>query len=169
MAIQTSYEGSNDDFENSGTTGYTAQGFKVPSNCSCNSISISGSRGSGSSGTFAMEIYSGAAPDSTLVQTETFNSTVLSAYDANPHWDEVVFTTPVNLVAGTQYYARFRSVTGSATDELRWSTDTTSPSYADGTSWVFTAAVWTQQSTRCKNFRVNGTVSNSSSGFLAFF
>lgn len=158
MAILTNYEGSNDDFENSGTASYHAQGFKVPSNSTCTSISVSASRGVGATGTFAMEIYSGAAPDSTLVKTETFNTSILTTYDASPHWDEVTFTTGVALTAGTQYYIRFRPVTGSVNDEVRWSTDTTSGTYPDGTAWVFAAAVWTQQATRFKNFRVNGTV-----------
>lgn len=162
MAILTNYEGSNDDFENDGTSAYHAQGFKVPSNSTCTSVSISGSRGNASSGTFAAEVYSGASPSDTLVKTETFNSTVLSAYDANPHWDEITFTSSFSLVAGTQYYLIIRPVTGSVNDEVRWSTDTTSPTYPDGTAWSF-AGSWSQQSTRCKNFRINGTTASASS------
>ncbi len=160
--ILTNYEDTNDDFENAGSTAYHAMGFKIPSSATCTSVSIWGSQGLGVSGTTAFEIYSGAAPDSTLVKTETFTtSAVLAAYDASPHWNEITFTASVALTSGTQYYLRVRGVTGSVNDEYRWATDTTSGTYPDGTAWVFNAAVWTQQSTRYKNFRINGNVASS--------
>lgn len=170
MAILTSYEGSNDDFENVGTTSNVAlaQGFKVASSSSCTSISIYGSRGNGATGTFALEIYSGANPGSTLVKTETFNTSVLTAYDGSPHWDEITFTTPVNLVLGTQYYAIIRPITGSTSDEVRWSHDTTGASYADGKDWTKHTGSWVERTNDC-NFRVNEAVaSTSGKNFLAF-
>jgi hypothetical protein len=169
MAILTNYEGSNDDYENNGTVGYHAQAFKIPSNASVESIAIFGSRGAAASGTFALEIYSGATPAGTLVKTETFTTTaVLSAY-GSAAWNTITFATPVNLTAGVQYYAILRPLTGSTNDEYRWQTDTTSPTYADGKAWGWFAGVWTQETTRCKNFRINGTVSGAKSGLIPFF
>lgn len=165
MAILTNYEGSNDDFENTGTGYYCAQGFKIPSNATCTGVSIYGSRGNaggvGASGTFSVSIYSGADPSATLVKTETFNTSVLHAYDGTPYWNDINFTTGVSLVAGTQYYLRIIPLTGSSNDEVRWSTDTTSPTYADGAFWSSNGGAWTQNTSRDKNFRINGTTGHS--------
>ena len=160
MAVLTNYEGSNNDFENIGlvTSKAVAQGFQVPSNSTCTSVSIYGSRGNGATGTFAAEVYSGAAPDSTLVKTETFNTSTLTVYDGSPHWEEIVFTTPFSLVAGTQYYLIIRPVTGSDVDEVRWSSDTTSPTYSYGARWTKNTGSWVETTGRDKNFRVSGTV-----------
>lgn len=163
MAVLTSYEGSNDDYENIGTgAAYPrAQGFKVPSNSTCSGASIYGSQGSTASGTFSLSIYSGADPATTLVYSETYTTTsVLSAY-GSAAWNSITFATPPSLVSGTQYYLRVIALTGSAADEVRWSTDTTSPSYADGAKWTYGGATWTEVTGSDENFRINGTVTAS--------
>jgi hypothetical protein len=156
MAVLTSYEGSNDDFENTGTSSGTAgQSFKLPSASQVTSISIYGARGNTASGTFKVEIVATSMTGTVLTTTGTLTTTAtLTTYAGGAQWNEIS-VTPVNLDASTTYFLRLTAVTGSTNDEVRWSTDTTSPSYADGTSWRGT----TQQSTRDKNFRINGTVS----------
>lgn len=163
MAILTNYEGSNDDLDNRGTNGGNAQGFQVPSNSTCTSITLYGSRGVGATGTFALQIYSGTI-DGTQVKTETFNTSVLTAYDGSPHWDEITWTASVALTAGTQYFLRIVPQTGSATDEIRSSVDTTSPSYSNGARWYLASSVWTEQSGVDMNFRVNGSVDAAATG-----
>lgn len=158
MAILTNYEGSNNDFENIGTTSgkAIAQGFKVASNATCTSVSIYGSRGNGATGTFAVEVYSGVTPSSTLIKTETFNTSILTAYTGSPFWDEITFTTSFPLVVGTQYYLIIRPVTGSTGDEVRWSSDNTSPTYSDGARWSFNTGSWVEVVGTDENFRING-------------
>lgn len=167
MAILTSYEGSNNDYENGGTVAGRAQSFKIPSDASVTSISIYGSRGNGASGTTRFSIWTGVTTSSpgTEVGGKTVNSTTLSTY-GTPAWNEIVFDTPLNLTAGVQYWLKVISVTGSASDEIRWSTDTTSPTYADGGAWYATSGDtgWVDYTgTRDKNFRVSGTAGGGSS------
>ena len=155
----TSYAGSNDDYENIGTgaTYHRAQGFKVPSNITCTGAMLYGSAGSGASGTFSLSIYSGTNPGDTLVYTETYTTlSVLSAY-GSPIWNSIKFTTPPSLTSGTQYYLRVIPLTGSATDEVRWSNDTTSPSYSDGAMWSIPAGSWVEDTGKDKNFAIRGT------------
>jgi hypothetical protein len=163
MATLTSYEGSNNDLENQGTTGPRAQGFQVPSNSTCTGCSIYGSRGNGATGTFSASVYSGAAPDSTLVYTETFNTSVLHVFDNTPYWNDITFASSFSLVAGTQYYLRIIPLTGSAIDEVRWSLDNTSPAYTDGARWLSSGGVWAQDTSIDENFRIYGTVSATAS------
>lgn len=154
MAYLTSYEGSNDDFENQGTASTCAQSFQVDSNGDAGSVSIYGSRGNASSGTFKLEIKTGATDGTVIATTGTLNSTVLSAYDGSPAWNEVSLTSSIALTTGTTYYLVLTCLTGSSNDEVRWSVDTTSAGYANGASWTGT----TIQSTRDKNFRITEVV-----------
>jgi len=161
--VLTEYLGSNDDYSNIGTgaTYPQAQGFKVPSNSTCTGAMIYGSKGNTSSGTFSLSIYSGADPATTSVYSETFTSaTVLSTY-GSPIWNCIKFATPPSLTSGTQYYLRVIALTGSAADEVRWSLDTTSGSYADGARWTYNGSVWAESSTIDCNFGILGTVSAS--------
>ncbi len=49
----------------------------------------------------------------------------------------ISFSTPTETLSGgdTQYYLVLKSMTGSANDELRWSSDNT-PRYSDGALWT---------------------------------
>lgn len=171
MAILTNYEGSNDDYENGGTVAGRGQSFSVPSDSSCTSISIYGSAGAAASGTTRFSIHSTSMTGTELVG-KTITTTTLSGY-GSPVWNEITFDSPVNLTGGVTYYLKVLSLTGSASDELRWSTDTSSPSYASGGAWYATSGDtgWVDHSgTRDKNFRVNGTVTTTNTGsfFLLF-
>jgi len=167
MAILTSYEGSNDDYENGGTNAGRGQSFIIPSNSSVTSISISGSAGASASGTTRFSIHS-TSMTGTELAGKTITTSTLSAY-GSPAWNEITFDSPVNLTGGVTYYLKALSLTGSAADELRWSTDTTSPSYASGGAWYATTGdtLWVDYAgTRDKNFRVNGNVSTNTSSFF---
>ena len=165
MAILTSYEGSNDDYENGGTAGGRTQAFQVPSNSTVTSVSIYGSRGGSASGNTVFSIHQGTATGTTIA-TKTIASTSLSGY-GSPAWNEITFDTPGSLVAGTTYHLKVLSTSGSSSDEVRWSTDTTSPAYASGHPWYGTGdASYVESTTRDKNFRVNGNVSTNTSSFF---
>lgn len=157
MAILTSYEGSNDDYENGGTLGYRAQGFKVPSNSVITSVSIFGSKGISFSGTTFFEIRQGTVTGTSLGSISISTST-LSAY-GTPIWNEITGLN-INVVAGTQYYLVIGNLTGNSNDEIRWSTDTTSPSYPNGNGWYATSVNtgWVEYPSRHKNFRINGNI-----------
>lgn len=152
MIVLTQYDGSVDDSWNFGTTASEAQGFQVPSATNCTGFEIRGSRGNSASGTtFTIEVRSGASPTSgTLVYSEQFDLTEIPAYTASPTFYSLKFATPVALAAGTQYYLRQIADGGSASDELRWSVDTTSPSYASGAQWSGA----TENTGRDHNFRI---------------
>ena len=147
--LAVSYEGSNDDYENFGTSGAAGQGFKVPADTSLSRVAFYGSKGISSSGTtFTVEIRTGSITGS-VVATQTFNTSVLTAYGL-PAWNKLTLTTPVSLSAGIQYFLRWIANNGSSNDELRWSIDTTIPTYADGNEWIGT----TEYTTRDRSFRL---------------
>ena len=166
MAILTNYEGSNDDYENGGSAGKRAQGFQVQSNSYLTSVSIYGSRGSLYSGTTTITITQGTNPGGTVIGSKTINTSTLTAY-GSPAWNEITFDNTFSLTASTQYYIEM-NYTGSTNDEVRWSTDTTSPTYSYGTAWFYSAS-WTQVSTRDKNFRINGYEPASATNTTNFF
>ena len=162
MAILTNYE-SGGSYDNLGSNQREAQGFKVPSDSTCTSISFKLSKGSTSTGTtIAIAIYSGTE-NGTLVTTENFSYSLLQAYDGSTtSWTEFVFTTPVALTAGTQYFARL-TITGSGSDEIRRSLDPAG-TYPDGTIW-FNGS---QNTNYDMLFRVSGSVGSAAptSNFL---
>jgi len=168
MAIITNYEGSNDDYMNFGTTHTVAQGFQVDNNYTITSISIYGSKGAASSGTFLLEICSGTK-DAASLTSQTVTTSTLSTY-GSPAWNEITLTTSINVTSGTQYFLRLAPATGSTNDEVRWSTDTTSPSYSNGTQWILTdPSSWTEYTNRDGSFRIYGVTAASSPNFLMFF
>lgn len=171
MAVLTNYEGSNDDYENGGTSGGRCQSFKLPSNSSVSSVSFYGSRGNAASGNTRFSIHEGTATG-TEKAGKTVSYTTLTTY-GSAAWNEITFDAPVDLVAGTTYFLKVLSLTGSGVDEIRWSTDTSAPGYGDGGAWYGTgdASYVDYSSTRDKNFRINGTVSGGAvqnSNFLMF-
>lgn len=164
MAVLASYEGSNDDYENGGYNSGNdgrAQGFQLASAGTVTSVSLYGSKGNSvAGGTSTIEIRE-STTTGTLLASKTFNATTLTAY-GSPQWNEITLDSGVSLSSGTQYYLILRHASDcNASDEVRWSTDSTSPSYADGSSWAMSGGSWVQQSTRDKNFRINGTVTTS--------
>lgn len=160
MAVLTNYEGSNDDYENIGTGDVyrRAQSFQLALASTVSSVSFWGSKGNGATGTFEIRITTGAAPDASVIYTETFNTSVLSAY-GSPAWNELTLTTPQNLSASTTYYLEIHPLTGSATDEIRWAKDTTSPSYASGACWQKNTGSWVENTSLDENFRISGSSS----------
>jgi hypothetical protein len=157
-ATLTDYDGGVSDTNNFGTTQqYRAQGFQIPANASCTGFGIRGTKGTALSATdFVVEIRSGSDPDDTLVKTETFDISLLPDFENPPFFTYLNWTTPVDLVTGTQYYLKLQVGTGAsdAGDELRWSSDDTSPTYSDGTAWVGPSS--TQQSGKDQNFAIFG-------------
>jgi len=139
IIIGTEYAGSNDNYENTGTTTNGAnvgQSFQIPSDASVYACAIWGSRGNAASGTFKIELLSGSYAGTVIATTGTLTTTsVLSAY-GSPAWNAISFTAPVALSGATTYYLKLTVISGSATDEIRWSEDTTSPSYAYGTGYT---------------------------------
>lgn len=162
MAVLTNYEGSNDDYENIGTSDNyrRAQAFQLALASTVTSVSFWGSKGNGASGTFEVRITSGASPDSTVIYTETFNTSSLSAF-GSPAWNELTLATPQNLSASTTYYLEIHPLTGSATDEVRWSRDTTSPTYSSGSNWSKSTGSWVEVTGSDENFRISGSSSTN--------
>jgi hypothetical protein len=158
MGILTSYEGSNDDFENMGTGAYVGQSFQIPDNSPVVAVSIYGARGNASSGTFKVEILSGnIATGTVLTTTGTLtSSSALTTYAGGAQWNQFAVTT-VNLSSGTTYFLKLTALSGSANDEVRWSVDTTSPSYAGGSSYNGATA----NTSRDRNFRVSGPIAST--------
>ncbi len=156
MAIITNYEGSNDDYMNIGTAAAVAQGFQVTGDYTVTSISIFGGRGAASSGTFLLEICSGAK-DSAALTSQTVTTSTLTAF-GSAAWNEITLITPIDVVSGIQYFLRIDPQTGSASDEIRWSTDSTSPSYSNGTQWILSPkpSTWTEYTSRDGLFRIDG-------------
>lgn len=155
MAILTNYE-SGGSYDNLGSNQREAQGFKIPQNASCTSVSFKLSKGSTSTGTIIkISIYSGTE-NGTLVKEQDFSYSLLQAYNGSTtSWTEFVWTTPVDLVAGTQYFARL-TITGSGNDEIRRSLDSAG-TYADGTIWFS----GTQNTSYDMLFRISGNVGTS--------
>ena len=166
MAILTNYEGSNDDYENGGSAGKRAQGFQVQSNSYLTSVSIYGSRGGSYSGTTTITITQGTNPGGTVIGSKTINTSTLTAY-GSPAWNEITFDSVLSLTASSQYYIEMTH-TGNTNDEVRWSTDTTSPTYSYGTAWYYETS-WTQSSTKDKNFRINGYENTGIINYTNFF
>lgn len=166
MAILTNYEGSNDDYENGGSNGGRGQTFKVSSNSTCTGVQIYGSKGGASSGTTKVSILSGGF-NGTELASVTVNTSTLSAY-GSPAWNTFTFDASCSLTAGVEYYLKIENPTGHFADELRWSTDSSSPSYSDGEAYYWNGSSWVTSGTRDKNFRVEGSVpsSDNSSFFL---
>jgi hypothetical protein len=158
----------------SGSTPVRAQGFRIAAGATITGVGVKGSQGISASGTFKIQIYEGGATPraGTLIKDETFTTTaVLPVYTAAPTMQTVNFTTDTGSLTGgaTQYYLILNPLSGSANDEVRWSADNSSPSYADGTLWIgLTAgdelAAWDH------NFAIYGTTGGAATngGFLAF-
>jgi hypothetical protein len=149
----TSYEGSNDDFENNGTGATAGQSFQVSSSYSITSVSIYGSRGNSSSGTFKIEIKTGSPTGTVVATTGTLSSSTLSAYSGTPSWNQISLIGSVTLTPGITYYLVATSVTGSSNDEIRWSVDATTPSYTGGSYYSGTTA----DTARDRSFRISGS------------
>jgi hypothetical protein len=161
MAVLTSYEGSNNDYENGGTGGYRAQSFQIQNNANISGVSIYGSKGNGATGTFKIILVS-TLGGAELATTGTLNTSTLTTYGL-PDWNAVTFSTPYSATKDTTYYLVVRPLSGSVSDEVRLSLDNTSPSYSYGSKWDSTDNVtWAETSGSDYNFRVSGTVSDIS-------
>lgn len=160
MATLTEYDGSIDDTNNFGTGLWELQSFKIPNPASITGISFKGSRGNSPSGTtYTINVRSDTY-NGTIVGGETFNLSTLPAYTATPGFVDVTFTTPFNIVDETKtYFLEIKPNDGSVNDEIRWSIDTTSPSYADGNRWT---SGGTDSTTIDHNFKIYGTEGGSS-------
>lgn len=159
MATLTSYEGSNDDYENGGTGGHRAQAFQFQTNdATITGLGMYGSKGNGATGTFKFVLRSGSVTGTEVATTGTLNTSTLTAY-GSAAWNDLTFTTPYSATKDTTYWLVCVCLSGSAVDEVRWSTDTTSPSYSYGASWYASSGDtgWTEYTTRDKNFRIYGT------------
>ena len=157
----TSYEGSNDDYENNGSTATAGQSFQIQTNAFITGISIYGSRGNLQSGTFKVEIKDTSTTGTVLATTGTLTtSTALSVY-GSPAWNDLTLSSGVLLAKDTTYYLVLTTLTGSASDEVRWSTDTTSPSYAYGQYWSGA----TGTSGKDRNFRIYTTYNTTTKAY----
>jgi len=173
----TSYDGSNDDTNNRGGSQRQAQGFKIASNQVITGVGIKGSKGNNATaGSFILSIYEGgthADPVSgTLIKTETFNREILPTYTLSPTIQPVIFTTPTATLTGgsTQYFLVMAFTGGDTNDNVRWSFDNSSPTYADGYYVLATTGSnWVEYSGTDTGFAIYGyTGTATNSGFLAF-
>ena len=155
----TEYLGSLDDTSNFGVGSKSAQGFKIASGNKITGFSIQGSKGNTTPCTsFTASIYEGGADPTagTLKASESFSSNGLGAYTASPTFHSFYFATPTTTLTGgtTQYYLVISPDDGTGTDVIRWAADTTSPTYADGTSWYLGG--WTESTGIDRNFAIFG-------------
>jgi len=136
MAILTEFDGSVDDTTNFGTSASEIQSFKVAADSLITGFEFKGTKGVSSSGsTFTVNIRTGTY-NGTIVMSETFNTSVLPAYTASPSFEVFTFSYSFRIPGGaTQFFLEIVADNGHATDELRWSMDT-SGSYADGNRWT---------------------------------
>jgi hypothetical protein len=114
-----------------------------------------GSRGNSyAGGSITIGVYTGATKTG-LVYSETTTGSFLPAYTASPVFTDFTFASSFSLTAGTTYYIYITFVSGChSNDELRWSMDNSSPSYANG-SWYNNGTAYTGYD---KNFKIYGTV-----------
>lgn len=158
MATLAEYVGSRDDYENMGTGAINAQSFQVTSNGTATAVEINGSKGNSASGTFKIEIRS-TSPTGTVLGTTgtiTTSSSSLAAFNAGgvDMFTSFSLTAGASLTTGVTYYFVLTALSGSASDEVRWNCDTTSPSYAGGS---VVDASGTPSTGRDKLFRVTST------------
>jgi hypothetical protein len=157
MATLTSYDGSVDDTFNFGstTTVYIGQGFQVQANATCTGISIKGSRGvSYTGGSITIGVYTGKTKTG-AVYTENTTASFLPTYSASPPFTDFTFASSFSLTKDTQYYLIITVNSGNGNDEMRWSGDTTSPTYSYGNS-IFGGSDGTSD----QNFKIYGTTSS---------
>lgn len=154
MATLTSYEGSNDDYENNGTSSnHPGQSFQFQtSDGIITGCSIYGGQGSSASGTCKVELKTTSPTGTVVATTGTFNTNTLTAY-GTPQWNDLTFSTPYSATKDTTYYLVFTAVTGSTTNETRWSVDQTSPTYSYGKYYLGS----TPNANYDRNFRIYGT------------
>lgn len=169
MITLAQYDGSNDDTWNYGVTQKSAQGFKIPAGATITGFSIKGSKGNTTPCTsFTAYIYEGGANPTagTLIKSESFASSGLGNYTGTPSFHDFTFSTDTGALTGgsTQYYLVIKPDDGTGNDVIRWSVDSTSPTYTDGTPWNYTPSTWTEYSTRDHNFKIYG---NEASAGLA--
>lgn len=149
--IAVAYQGNTNDYQNGGTSGNRAVSFKVLQNVTIEKVAMYATRGNGATGTFKLEILSGNVQTSlgtVLATTGTQNTTSLAAYgQANLAFTDFTLTTPVALTAGTVYYLKLTCLTGSGSDEVRWSFSNPA-SYLNGNAFIAASGdtTWTEYS-----------------------
>lgn len=160
MATLTSYDGSIDDTNNFGdATNITGQGFKLTSSATCTGFSMKGSRGVNYTGSAITISVCTAADGTGVVYTEDTTGSFLPAYTATPSFIDFTFVSSFALTADTQYYILITcSAACHDSDELRWSIDNTSPSYANGGS----VSNSFEDTSYDRNFKIYGTVTGYS-------
>jgi len=160
MATLTAYDTSysRDDYENMGTGAEYIQSFQLSAVGTATAVEINGSRGNAASGTFKVEIRT-AYNSGVIATTGTLTTTsALPAFNSGgvDTFTSLSLTVGVELTAGVTYFMAVTALTGSASDEIRWNTDTTSPSYSGGS--VINPSTGATDTTRDKVFRVTGTL-----------
>lgn len=151
----TQYLGSIDDSYNYGTTVAEIQSFQVLQPCIISGVSFYGTKGNLSSGsTFTVNIRD-STYNGTILKTQTFNTSILPAFvDPPVAFVNLDFTTGFIITDPTKtYFLEIVCNNGSATDEIRWSLDNTSPAYAGGTKWN---SLGVQDTAKDHNFSING-------------
>lgn len=157
--VAVSYQGNVNDYQNGGTGGNRAVSFKVLQDVTIEKVAMYATRGNAASGTFKLEILSGNVQTSlgtVLATTGTQNTTSLAAYgQANLAFTDFTLTTPVALTAGTQYYLKLTCLTGSGSDEVRWSFSNPA-SYLNGNAFIAASGdtTWTEYSGMLFGFQV---------------
>ena len=133
-SVLTSYEGSNDDSNNNGTSSPTqGQSFQITTNATICAFSFYGGRGTDGTqpGTYQVEIKSGGFYGTVLATTGSLSTSGMNLY-TSPAWNKVEFTSPIALMAATTYTIVITSLTGSTNDVTRMYLDNTSASYSGG-------------------------------------
>lgn len=158
MATLTEYFGSENDYENAGISSPTSgQSFQVDMNGTATSIGFIGSAGNTASGTFKFEIKTGSTEGTVIATTGSLNTTAtLSAFGSGT-LNQVNLTAGVSLSTGVDYYLVLTPLTGSSNDEVRWTVDTTAPTYANGS--YYSSITATTSKDRC--FAIYGNVEGS--------
>jgi len=164
-ATFTEYVGSIDDTNNFGTGQYYSQTWQATASSTdtleLTGFALTGSMGNAGSNctTFNAKVtlttYAG-----TIVRAENFNCSDLGAYTGSPTSHTFTFSSSTPITTSDVYWLTIHPNDGSASDGMRWATDTTSPGYtlgSFGSAGTLNTAIDT-------NFKVFGTYTTPGGG-----
>lgn len=121
-----------------------AQSFKITSASSIGSVKVWLRKIGNPSGNLTVKIYTNSSGNpGSLVTNGTSQTLAASKLSSLYDYFEFKFSTPPSLSANTTYWLVLET-TGSASSAnyVRWGTDKSTPSYADGELKVYASSVW---------------------------
>ncbi len=143
-----SYDGSKDNSNNYGGNDRIAQAIKATFTGSVVGVECYCSQGNSYSAAGSMfQVGIATNISGAFIAFGWFNGADLNTFAGGQIYEYLAFTTKAPLTSGTTYYIRWETSgqLGHATDQWRWTIDTTSPAYADGAYWSSTdSGAWAE-------------------------